>query len=131
MPKKLERELGKEVRGVAPKALGLLLTYSWPGNVRELKNVMERAAILARGEMITPEDLPLELRQERTEGKNSFLIEDWMKNVDGFPSLAAVERNYILKVLGERKGNKSQTARILGISRSTLREKLNRYGISS
>jgi DNA-binding NtrC family response regulator len=54
--------------------------------------------------------------------------EKWMGR-DGFLPLADVERNYILKVLHEKGGNKSKTARILGVSRSTLREKLNRYGV--
>lgn len=129
--KKLERELGKEISGVAPQALDLLLTYPWPGNVRELKNVIERAMILTRGDLIAAEDLPLELRKDKV-GENDFrqgakCIDD----VDGFLTLADIERHYILKVLEERKGNKSETARILRISRSTLREKLNRYGIRS
>ncbi len=128
--KKLEKELGKEIREVTPAALDLLLAYPWPGNVRELRNVIERATILAKGGLIAPEDLPLELRKEKI-GRNSALGEEWMENIDGLLPLAEVERNYILKVLRERKGNKSETARILGISRSTLREKLNRYGINS
>ncbi|RLB05878.1 MAG: hypothetical protein DRG50_06520 [Deltaproteobacteria bacterium] len=128
--KKLGKELGKEIREVTPAALDLLLAYPWPGNVRELRNVIERATILAKGGLIAPEDLPLELRKEKI-GRNSALGEEWMENIDGLLPLAEVERNYILKVLRERKGNKSETARILGISRSTLREKLNRYGINS
>jgi len=125
--KKLGRELGKEIKGVTSKALDLLLAYSWPGNVRELKNVMERAAILARGDLIVPEDLPLELRKEQVIGKDSHSIGKWFSNSDGLYPLAEMERSYILKVLQERRGNKSETARVLGISRSTLREKLSRY----
>ena len=125
--KKLGRELGKEIKGVTSKALDLLLAYLWPGNVRELKNVMERAAILARGDLIVPEDLPLELRKEQVIGKDSHSIGKWFSNSDGLYPLAEMERSYILKVLQERRGNKSETARVLGISRSTLREKLSRY----
>jgi two-component system response regulator AtoC len=127
--KKLRREIGKEIKGVTPQVLDLLLAYSWPGNVRELKNVMERATILAKGAFIVPEDLPLELRNNKT-GENIAVSEVRGMGKDCLLPLADVERNYILQVLQERGGNKSETARILGISRSTLREKLNRYRIS-
>jgi two-component system response regulator AtoC len=128
--KKLRKEIGKEIKGVTPQVLDLLLAYSWPGNVRELKNVMERATILAKGDFIVPEDLPLELRNNKT-GGNIAVSEVRGMGKDCFLPLADVERNYILQVLMERGGNKSETARILGISRSTLREKLNRYRVSS
>jgi two-component system response regulator AtoC len=127
---KLAREMGKEIEGVNPQALDLLVAYSWPGNVRELKNVMERAMILAKGDLIVPEDLPLELRKDIRGVGIAVSDEKWMGK-DGLLSLADVERNYILKVLHEKEGNKSKTARILGVSRSTLREKLNRYRVSS
>jgi DNA-binding NtrC family response regulator len=127
---KLAREIGKEIRGVNQQALDLIVSYSWPGNVRELKNVMERAMILAKGEFIVPEDLPLELRKDVGGLHSAASDEKWMDR-DGFLPLADVERNYILKVLHEKGGNKSKTARILGVSRSTLREKLNRYRIGS
>jgi DNA-binding NtrC family response regulator len=125
---KLAREMGKEIRGVNQQALDLIVSYSWPGNVRELKNVMERAMILAKGDFIVPEDLPLELRKDVGGLHTAASDEKWMDR-DGFLPLADVERNYILKVLHEKGGNKSKTARILGVSRSTLREKLNRYGV--
>lgn len=128
--KKLVREMGKEIKGIHPQALNLLVDYSWPGNVRELKNVMERATILAKGDVIVPEDLPLELRNNIRGGSIAASGEQWLDK-NGLLSLADVERNYILKVLQKREGNKSETARIVGISRSTLREKLNRYRINS
>jgi DNA-binding NtrC family response regulator len=124
------KEMGKEIKGVNPQALDLLLAYSWPGNVRELKNVMERATILAKGDFIVPEDLPLELRKD-IRGLGIAASDEKWTGKDGLLPLAEVERNYILKVLQEKGGNKSKTARILGVSRSTLREKLNRYRINS
>jgi two-component system response regulator AtoC len=123
--KKLSHEMGKEIQGVTAQALNLLCAYPWPGNVRELKNVLERAAILSKGNFIAPKDLPLELRRNKTE-QHVFSEETWLDR-DGLYSLADVERTYILKVLQQKGGNKSKAARILGISRSTLREKLNRY----
>ncbi|MCJ7545698.1 MAG: sigma-54 dependent transcriptional regulator [Deltaproteobacteria bacterium] len=127
---KLEGEMGKEIRGVNHQALELIVSYSWPGNVRELKNVLERAMILAKGDIIVPEDLPLELRKDVGHLRVAAADEKWMDR-DGFLPLADVERNYILTVLHEKGGNKSKTSRILGVSRSTLREKLNRYRIGS
>ena len=128
--KRLRREIGKDIKGVTPQVLNQLLSYVWPGNVRELKNVLERAMILAKEGFIAPEDLPLELRNDTLDRDIAVLGKKWAHN-NGLLPLADVERNYILKVLQERGGNKSATARILGISRSTLRDKLNRYGINS
>jgi two-component system response regulator AtoC len=127
---KLSREMGKEIKRVSQQALDLIASYSWPGNVRELKNVMERAMILAKGGFIVPADLPLELRKDVGGLRLAGSDEKWLER-DGFLPLAEVERNYILKVLQEKAGNKSKTARILGVSRSTLREKLNRYRLGS
>ena len=86
--------------------------------------------ILAKGAFIVPEDLPLELRNDTLD---SEIAASDQKKVDdnGLLPLADIERSYILRVLQARGGNKSATARILGISRSTLREKLNRYRITS
>jgi two-component system response regulator AtoC len=124
--KKLRREMGKETKGVTPQTLNFLMAYPWPGNVRELRNVMERATIFAKGDFITPEDLPLELRNNKKVLSTTDSGEKWIDK-DGLLPLADIERNYIGKVLESSNGNKSETARILGISRSTLREKLNRY----
>jgi DNA-binding NtrC family response regulator len=95
-----------------------------------LKNVLERALILAKGGLIAPEDLPLELRKN-SKGLHIAAADEQWAGRDGLLPLADVERSYILKVLQEKGGNKSKTARILGVSRSTLREKLNRYRIGS
>jgi two-component system response regulator AtoC len=123
--KKFRREMGKETKGIAPETHNFLIAHPWPGNVRELRNVMERAIIFAKGDFITPEDLPLELRSNTAEILVSTVgVDTW---AEGLRPLAAIEHDYICRVLEEKHGNKSETARILGISRSTLREKLNRY----
>jgi two-component system response regulator HydG len=97
----------------------LLLGYSWPGNVRELKNLVERMIILSTGESIDPHNLPPQFSQV-SEGRPAD---------DGTTptarTLAAVERAYILKVMQQVKGNKSEAAKILGITRQTLRKKLS------
>lgn len=118
------REFNKEIKGISPEAEKVLLYYSWPGNVRELKNVIERASILCQGDWLEPEHLPLELQAE----SESTHVEAESEYSAAF-SLNEMEKRHILHVLKQNKNNKSRTARILGISRSTLREKLRQYGL--
>ncbi len=117
---RFNREFKKTVKGIAPKAEYLLEAYDWPGNVRELKNSIERAVLLASGEEILPQHLPWEIRGKESEGTPSHYSLDY--------SLEEIERIHILNVLQDTGGNKSLAARRLGISRSTLREKLIKYG---
>jgi len=116
------QELGKIVKGILPEAKDLLLSYSWPGNIRELKNVIERAMILCVTDLIAPEHLPIELREQQNPIKSISL------NPSEY-SLEAMERRHISEVLSMVNGNKSKAARSLGISRSTLREKIKKYAI--
>ncbi len=121
------RKNRKTVKAIAPQAMDLLLRYSWPGNVRELENVMERAVILMRGEVISEKDLPLSLQKLSPEPpyyedpweRRKFFKED--------VTLAEMEKQLILQVLQETEGNKSETARRLGITRRTLQLKLKKY----
>ncbi len=118
------REFNKEIQGISPEAEKVLLYYLWPGNVRELKNVIERASILCQGKWLEPEHLPLELQVE----SESTDVEAESEYSAEF-SLDEMEKRHILHVLKQNKNNKSRTARVLGISRSTLREKLRQYGL--
>ncbi len=114
------KRLKKEVRDIAPEALALLLDYEWPGNVRELENCMERAVVLARGEVIQADNLPRNLRQMTTERSISFNV--------GTP-LDVLERQALLATLQDVKGNKTVAARLLGISQRTLYRKIKGYGL--
>ena len=114
----------KNIQGLTPEAEQILIHYQWPGNVRELKNVIERAVILCRDSLIGPEHLPHELNKASQQAP----VEVGDDSATGM-SLAEVEKRHILSVLKAHNFNKSQTARVLGISRSTLREKLRLYGI--
>jgi two-component system response regulator HydG len=114
----------KEVKEISSKAMDLLVRYEWPGNIRELENCMERAVIVARGEMITPADLPPQI-QALSGGKEDQGIL--------FPSgisLQDAEKALILKTLEDTGGNRSRAAEILGINRRTLQIKLKEYGIT-
>ncbi len=120
-------EIGREVKGLSPETQERMLQYNWPGNVRELKNVIERAVILCAGDEIQADNLPLELREgsSKIEPSNEFSS----LSTDG-DSLEAMEKHHIFNMLEKYNGNKSQTARILNISRSTLREKMKNYGLN-
>ena len=112
------------IKGFTPRATDLLMRYDWPGNVRELENIIERAVIMSRGEMITPLEFPIDLQNLDEELKES--------RIDLTPgrSLKEVEKVMILRTLEESGGNRTHTARILGISRRTLQLKLKEYGIN-
>ncbi|UCD71844.1 MAG: sigma-54-dependent Fis family transcriptional regulator, partial [Syntrophobacterales bacterium] len=117
------KELGKNVTGISGAAREYLLNYGWPGNVRELKNIIERAVILSNGNEILPDHLPIELRKGQLDdiGDRTADIADL--------SLETIEKKHIRDVLMMMDGNKSRAARMLGISRSTLREKLKKYSL--
>jgi len=112
------------IKGFTPRATDLLMRYDWPGNVRELENIIERAVIMARGEMITPLEFPFDLQDLDVELKES--------RIDLTPgrSLKEVEKVLILRTLEEARGNRTHAAGILGISRRTLQLKLKEYGIN-
>jgi two-component system response regulator HydG len=112
------------MKGFTPRATDLLIRYDWPGNVRELENVMERAVIMARGEMITPAEFPDILQQLDPKVKATY--------VDLSPgrTLKDVEKDMIIRTLEETAGNRTHAAKILGISSRTLQLKLKEYGIN-
>jgi len=123
---KFNTDTGKKIQGFTEKANSLLTTYRWPGNVRELKNVVERAVVLTQNEMIDAEDLALSTLTTASESRMEF-------NVANEPfeptSLAEMERKHILSTLLALGWNKSRTAQILGIERSTLDRKIKRYDL--
>ncbi len=110
---------------ISAEALAILTAYSWNGNVRELENTMERAVALARGAILTPEDLPERIRSS---GANSALLS---RAKTERMSLAELEREYITETLRECGGNKSRTAELLGLDRKTLYRKLDEYARSN
>ncbi len=119
------KELGKNVTGISEAAIEYLLNYQWPGNVRELKNIIERGIILSNGNEILPDHLPIELRRSQMDGAR-----DRTSDTEDL-ALETVEKKHIKDVLMMMDGNKSKAARMLGISRSTLREKLKKYSIAA
>jgi two-component system response regulator AtoC len=107
---------GRQINGVTPDALSLLSEYEFPGNVRELANTIERAVIFATGKQLEVGDLPAPIRAAVSVGRNRQRPR----------SLAEVEAEYLEETLEATGGNKAAAARILGISRKNLYERLER-----
>jgi transcriptional regulator with GAF, ATPase, and Fis domain len=116
-------ETGRKRLGFTPRAMEQLSRYRWPGNVREMKNVIERAIVLAEGEYIDQQDLMLS--KLPTTGDTTETPSMPLEFVP--TSLAEMERKHILATLKATGWNKSQTASMLGIERSTLDRKIQRY----
>ncbi|CAB1074547.1 Response regulator of zinc sigma-54-dependent two-component system [Olavius algarvensis Delta 1 endosymbiont] len=112
------------IQGFTPRATDLLMRYEWPGNVRELENIIERAVIMSRGEVITPMEFPSDI-QELDEELKGLQI-----SLTPGRSLKEVEKAMILRTLEETGGNRTHAARILGITRRTLQLRLKDYGIN-
>lgn len=113
----------KKIKGLTPHAMDSLRKYAWPGNVRELENVMERAVILSPGEYITEKDLPSNIAKPAGPPP----AEPSVRETAG--SLDALEKSAIARALEKAGGNKSEAARLLGITRRTLYNKIEKYGI--
>lgn len=121
---KLATELRRSPPGIPKETRQLLETYSWPGNVRELRNVLERILILEDADELLPEHLPPEIRNG---GKRSQQDENAIRlPVDGV-RLADVEADLIRQALARTGGNVSRAARLLGVSRDTLRYRLEKH----
>jgi two-component system response regulator AtoC len=118
--------LEKNIKGITPAAMSILLKYHWPGNVRELGNVIERAVVLAEETILAPENFPLDLgeSQRREKVENFF---------DGHSLKAAqkiLEKRLIIKALEATNGNRTKAARILEISHPSLLSKIKAYDIN-
>ncbi|MDX1944811.1 MAG: sigma 54-interacting transcriptional regulator [Pirellulaceae bacterium] len=119
-------ETGRKIRGYTPEALHLMQKYRWPGNVRELKNVVERAVVLSRSDFIDTEDLNLSSVAASDSGEVPLASP---KSTFEPLSLDDVERKHIHATLKATGWNKSRTAAILGVERSTLDRKIKRYDL--
>ena len=124
---KLRQRTGHKIREISDEAVSKLSSYRWPGNVRELENVMEQMLVLADGNSLTTEDLPLFLKDRAGDEKRLLIPEGRISLPEILDDL---ERQLILKAFERSKGVKTETARQLGIKTSALYYKLEKYGIS-
>jgi DNA-binding NtrC family response regulator len=123
--KKYSKKNQKSISDISKEARALLLRYLYPGNVRELENLIERAVVLCRGEIITTQDLPFHLKEEKSEK----LWESPTKEKSLPESLEEIERDSIVKALHQHQGIQTKAAESLGISERVLRYKMKKYQI--
>jgi transcriptional regulator with PAS, ATPase and Fis domain len=121
------REFKKNIKKIGTEVKKILQDYSWPGNVRELKNVIERAILLDAEDELLPEYLPSEITGETVLDAVGSAVDE-LTDIKPM-SIKDMEKILIKKTLNEMGGNKSRAAKVLGISRQTLREKTKLYKI--
>ena len=125
---KINIDLHKRIVGVSDEMMEIFLKYRWPGNVRELENLLVRAAVVAKGQILIRGDFPELVEEPEPE---AVLKEPAGKSGDGkLPTLDNIEEQYIRKVIRESGKNKGEICEILGISRPTFERKLEKYGIA-
>jgi len=113
---KINRELRRNVRKVPPDVMKVLMNHSWKGNVRELENALTHSVIMAKGDVILADNLPLETGERKLFSKELVPLKE-------------VEKNYIQYVLKSTKGSKTRTSQVLQISRPTLDKKIKEYNL--
>ena len=118
---KYNKENGKNIKGIEPLALNLLMKYGWPGNVRELENLVERAIVISKNEYLTEDDFPVELAIGHAS--------DDMPGLKVPMKLEEGNKFLILKTLEKFNGNKTKAADALGITTRTIRNKLAEYNL--
>ena len=123
---KITRDLHKEVRYVTPTALARLASYAWPGNVRELENMLTRAVVLAKTDVLDETLLPVGAAAD----KGDPLAAGAEADAEGsLPTLREIERRHIIRVLAHTEWNKRRACAVLDISRPTLDRKIEEYGL--
>lgn len=113
---KINRELRRNVRKIPPEVMKVLMNHSWKGNVRELENALTHSVIMAKGDVILADNLPLETGERKLFSKELVPLKE-------------VEKNYIQYVLKSTKGSKTRTSQVLQISRPTLDKKIKEYNL--
>jgi two-component system response regulator AtoC len=121
--RKFSRELGSDC-AITDAAIEKLLAHTWPGNVRELENVIERSLVLCGRSVLDAADIKLDMSRQRNSTTTDAFLPEGM-------SLEAYEQHLIREALRRAEGNKSQAARILGLTRNALRYRLTAMGIES
>jgi DNA-binding NtrC family response regulator len=119
---------GSKAKELAPEAMALLREYSWPGNIRELRNAMERAIAMARGPVITPADLPVQVQRINLRSPANAARGAAATHAD---ALGDAEREYLASLLSKNSGNVAQSARDAGLSRQGLHKLLKKHGLDA
>ena len=115
------RSLGADVTGVSERFMKIMQAYNWPGNVREMKNVIQRATLMCEGDQLVPEDLPPRfLDVKPSESHVTFEMGT---------SLDEIEKTMVIRALETTKNNRKEAAKLLGISRRVIYNKLRKHGL--
>ena len=146
--KTFAKDQGKTPKSIAPSVLRALEKYHWPGNVRELENVVRRALVVAKGDAILLSDLPAEITGQGLpagtalpipvtgDGAPSDLVAiarqlfQWARKDPKLKVIPAVERELVIQALKETQGNQVHAAKLLGITRATLRKRIEKFQIA-
>jgi len=121
------RERGTRISGLTPEALRLVENYAWPGNIREFQNMVEWVTITCKGTRVDVEDLPAYLKttqQAPPDGERPSLLSYGL-------SVEEVEKVMLQEALGRTKGNVSEAARLLKVTRNTLRYRMGKYNLKA
>jgi len=150
--KKFAQVQGREPKLIAAAAVELLERFHWPGNVRELENVMQRAMVMAKGDVILPGDLPALISAGRAPAAEkpgskpmpsaprpddqpadlaalTRTLFQWARDNPKLKILPTVERELIIQALLETNGNQVRASKLLGITRATLRKRVEKFNI--
>ncbi|HEX9147142.1 MAG TPA: sigma-54 dependent transcriptional regulator [Candidatus Binatia bacterium] len=125
--RRYSHESGKTVTAISGEAMDLLRAYSWPGNIRELENAIEQAVVFSSQPVLTPEDLPVQVRENARSNSTCNLSQSEPSLFSDTPSLEEVKKRYVLHVLERTRWNISQAAKTLNIDRRSLYRMLARY----
>ena len=132
---RLNRELGKDVKAFSNDVLELFSKYDWPGNVRELENVIERAMVLGKSDVLGIDNVPTQITRLRGhESPEESIFKDLKLPEDGLPLIEAVEemeKTLIREALERTGGNKTKAAELLGVTRKIMRYKSEKYRLDS
>ena len=122
---------------LSEEAVRVLESHSWPGNVRELENTIQRACVLATGDILLPKDIPLGVSGGEPAPGGTIpkeeAIEVLLRHAQSDPNvelLPWLEREFTVHAMRQTRGNQVQAAKLLGITRATLRKRLERFGIT-
>jgi two-component system, NtrC family, response regulator AtoC len=126
---RMNRQLSRSVKAISAEALQLLSAYDWPGNARELRNVIERGVLLAPGDEVCRAHLPSEIQAAQPPAARPASATDGAPAPAAVVPLADAERKLIDEALRATGGNQMRAARLLGISRDTLRYRMKKHGL--
>jgi DNA-binding NtrC family response regulator len=126
--RKLSQDLGIQPKEISPGAMDRLVDHPWPGNVRELENTIERSLVLAAGDILQAADIRLEAPRTQTPQHNNGAPEPLLPDGE---TLEHWEQMMIREALRRANGNKSQAARMLGLTRNALRYRLSQMGMET